>query len=436
MLPRSLVSTLQEVPQILLALAPRDLRTLQASSTQLRILVHAFAKRLETREELDGRDPLPVLKLLVKGGWSHLQTLRLAKAGLDKQSLAVLSRGDWALLQCLDLSCNSLDEAELRQFGQGRWSALSNLDLSQNRISSHAMACVVSCDLPTLKVINLSRNSVGACIPMLTLCRWPQLESLNLSRNQVDGAGMQQLVDGYWPLLTSLDLSSNSIPTSAVGVLKGANWPLLEKLDLQGCCHRGAGCMAGDDESQARLQAFEDLLQCRWRNLHYLNLARCNLNRVCMQKLGQGPWPNLCHLDLTANCLTENSLEHLVDSQWLQLQHLKLTECQVDTVGVSHLLRAQWPLLTSLGLSGNAIQAQALDILIQGKWPLLTDVDLSHNDLGSGPVLTLANGQQLPLWQGRNVITPPAWLLTSWPKLNLMNLSYCAHGIDLFEFEF
>ena len=246
---------------------------------------------------------------------------------------------------------------------------------------------------------------------------------------------MQQLVVGYWPLLTSLDLGSNSIPTSAVGALRGADWPLLEKLDLQGCCHRGADCMPGDDESQARLQAFEDLSQCWWRNLHYLNLTRCNLNHVCMHRLCQGQWPKLCHLDLTANCLADNSLEHLVDSQWLQLQHLKLTRCQVDTLGVSHLVRVKWPLLTSLGLSGNAIRAEALDILFQGRWPLLTDIDLSNNDLGSGPVLRLANGNHLPLKQGRNVITPPAWLLTSWPRLNLMNLSYCAHGMDLFQFD-
>ena len=243
------------------------------------------------------------MKLLVKGGWSRLQTLRLATAGLNEQSLDLLSHGNWALLQCLDLSCNNLDEAELRKFDQGRWSALSNLDLSQNRISSHAMARGASCDLPTLKVINLSRNCVGACIEMLTFCRW--LESLNLSRNQVDGAGVQQLVYGYWPLLTSLDLSSNSIPTTAMGALRGANWPLLEKLDLQGCCHRGADCMPGDDESQARLQAFEDLSECRWRKLHYLNLTRCNLNRACMQRLCQGQWANLCHLDLTASCLAE-----------------------------------------------------------------------------------------------------------------------------------
>ncbi|DBA76571.1 TPA: hypothetical protein ACH3X2_008626 [Trebouxia sp. C0005] len=400
-LSSSLVRTLQEVPQILLALTQRDLRTLQASCTQLRMLVHAFATRLEIQEDLDGRIPLADIKLLVKGGWFHLQTLRLVKAGLD--------------------------EAELLQFGQGRWLALSNLDLSQNRISSHAMACVVSCGLPALKAINLSWNSIGACIPLLTLCRWPQLESLNLSRNQVDGAGIQQLVKGDWPLLTSLDLSSNSIPTSAVGALRNTNWSLLEKLDLQGCCHRGADCMPGDDESQARLQAFEDLSQCRWRNLHYLNLARCNLNNLCMQRLCQGQWPELCHLDVTANSLTENSLEHLVDSQWLQLQHLKFTICRVDTVGISYLVRARWPLLTSLGLSGNAIGAEALNILIQGRWPLLTDIDLSNNDLGSGPVLTLANGQQLPLQQGRNVITPPAWLLTSWPRLKVINLSYCAH---------
>jgi len=154
-----------------------------------------------------------------------------------------------------------------------------------------------------------------------------------------------------------------------------------------------------------------------------------------MHRLCQGQWPKLCHLDLTANCLADNSLEHLVDSQWLQLQHLKLTRCQVDTLGVSHLVRVKWPLLTSLGLSGNAIRAEALDILFQGRWPLLTDIDLSNNDLGSGPVLRLANGQHLPLQQGSNVITPPAWLLTRWPRLNLMNLSYCAHGIDLFEFD-
>ena len=42
-LSKSLASTLQEVPEILLALPPRDLRTLQASCTQLRTLVHAFA---------------------------------------------------------------------------------------------------------------------------------------------------------------------------------------------------------------------------------------------------------------------------------------------------------------------------------------------------------------------------------------------------------
>ena len=399
MLPKTLVGTAQEVPQVLLALDPHDLQMLQASCTQFRTLVHAFIKKLTIR----GYKPYAIadMQLLVRGGWFHLQRLVVSDLSLNDESLDVLARGDWGLLQSLSLSCNNLGVEGLRHFSPARFPALTNFELRYSRVSSHAMACIVS--------------------------RWPQLESLNLSSNHLDRECIAQLAEGIWPLLTRLELNNNNIPTSAVGALQSARWPLLERLSLHGCYHKDAEAKRDDDdESQARVAAFQGLAQCKWHHLNYLNLVECKLDAACMRELCKGQWPSLSHLDLSVNCLTGDSLKHLVDSQWLQLRHLILSTCQIDLNAVTHLARGRrWPMLTTLNLTNNGIHVQALEVLLEGRWPMLATLDLSFNNLGIGLAVVLASGHRLPLQSGMNVVTPPAWLLTCWPRLQVLDLSYC-----------
>ena len=87
-----------------------------------------------------------------------------------------------------------------------------------------------------------------------------------------------------------------------------------------------------------------------------------------------------------------------------------------------YFVQAQWP---RLDLNGNDIHVDALDLLVEAQWPLLTELDLSYNYLGPGTVVRLSRGHELPLKNGRHIVKPPAWLLKQWPRLSVLNLSYC-----------
>ena len=99
--------------------------------------------------------------------------------------------------------------------------------------------------------------------------------------------------------------------------------------------------------------------------------------------------------------------------------------CHVTAV--SELVQAQWSHVKTLPLKGNDIHVDALDLLVEAQWPLLTLLDLSHNYLGPAAMVRLSSGHELPLTHGQHIqfVTPPDRLLKQWPRLSVLNLSYC-----------
>ncbi len=226
-----------------------------------------------------------------------------------------------------------------------------------------------------------------------------------------------ELVKGEWPSLTHLDLSGNHIDTGSLINLKNAKWPLLGSLNLQFTLHQLS--------ATAQCEVLQGLAQCNWHHLQSLGLANCSLSPRAMQKICQAQWSDLRELDLTANSMSGGAITFLAGSVWSQLELLNLKWCDIDVTAVSYLVQAQWPHLKTLALSGNDIHVDALNLLVEAQWPLLTVLDLSLNYIGLGAMVRLSSGHELHLKYGQHVVTPPAWLLKQWPKLSMLNLSYC-----------
>ena len=102
---------------------------------------------------------------------------------------------------------------------------------------------------------------------------------------------------------------------------------------------------------------------------------------------------------------------------------INLEGCDIFVTAVCYPDQGQWPHLNTLVSSGNDIHVDALDLLVEAQWPLLTVLDLSRNYLGPGGKVRLSSGHELPLKYGQHIVS--AWLLKQWPRLSMLNLSYC-----------
>ena len=307
---------------------------------------------------------------------------------------------------------------------RGVWPVLQVLRVCDVGIAEPMMKHLIDADLPRLSTLDLSCNSMEACISTLAKGNWPQLRSLVLNRSKPNSACMAQLVRGRWPNLTGLDLSTNGMFSWTIGELRNATWPLLTALNLHRAMHARfpKGSPEGKEDQE---QAFAALAQCEWHHLQNLNLTSCHLDPAAMHRLCQAQWQNLDCLNMSANSLHGDSLKFLVESQWSQLRFLDMKWCAIDITAVSYLVQAQWPCLEVLGLSSNDIHVEALEVLMQAKWPKLRMLDLSRKYLGPRAVVRLNSGHTLLLKNVRNVITPPAWLLNQWPRLLQVDLSTC-----------
>ncbi len=387
----SLLDTIYEVPQLLHVTNSNSRKALQATCRQLRHLVHTTASVVSfgTQRQSSEADA----RLLSSGTWTHLDSMNFRHADMSADAMAVLIQGDWTFLKTLVLSYNSFGARGMEHFSHGRWPALATLEL--HRVG---MSCTMMQHL---------QHATLACLLSLVL-------SENIMANSACWA---ELVKGEWPNLTHLDLSSNYIDISFVGQLKTAKWPLLGSLNLHfALVQRSA---------TAQREALHGMAQCDWHHLQSLGLASCSLSPEGMQKICQAQWPDLRELDLAANSMSGDALRYLAGSVWSQLEVLDLKWCDIDVTAVSYLVQAQWLHLKTLNLSGNDIHVDALDLLVEAQWPLLTVLDLTRNYLGPGSVARLNSGHELPLRYGQHIVTPPAWLLKQWPRLIVLNLSYC-----------
>ena len=418
-----LVDIVQQVPNILHALHVDARKALQSTCRRLRVLVHSNSSSLGIGPALS--TPATEARLLVHGEWRQLKVLSFRRAGLAAEAIAVISQGHWPLLKCLILSGNQIGTQGMENFSsQGAWPVLQVLQLRDVGMSEPMMNHLIDADLPRLSNLDLSCSSMEACISTLAKGNWPQLTRLVLSRSKLDSACMAQLVRGRWPKLTELDLSTNDMLSKAVGELKNATWPLLNTLNLDSAMLARFSKRSPEGREQQE-QAFAALAQCEWHHLQVLNLTSCHVDPAAMHRLCQAQWQNLDCLDLTANFLHGDSLKFVVENQWSQLRCLDMKWCDIDITAVSYLVQAQWPCLELLGLSANDIHVEALEVLLQAKWPKLRMLDLSRNYLGPGAAVRLSGGHTLLLKSGRNVITPPAWLLNKWPRLLELDLSTC-----------
>ena len=369
---------------------PTAARLCKATCRQLRHLVRTTASLVSfgTDWQISEADA----RLLASGAWTHLKASNFSNAGMNANAIAVLSQGDWPLLKILVLSYNLFGARGMEHFSQGRWPALATLELHRVGMSTNMMQHLQHATLACLSSLDLSENIMA------------------------NSACWAELVKGEWPNLTHLDLSGNHIDTGLLINLKNAKWPLLGSLNLQFTLHQLSATQHSMRHSKA------------WRNAHHLQslgLASCSLSPEAMQKICQAQWSDLRELDFTANSMSGDAVRYLAGSAWSQLEVLTLKWCVIEVTAVSYLVQAQWSHLKTLALSGNDIHVDALDLLVEAQWPLLTVLDLSRNYLGPGAMVRLSSGHELPLKYGQHIVTPPAWLLKQWPRLSMLNLSYC-----------
>ena len=387
----NLLDTIYEVPQLLHVTNSDSRKALQATCRQLRHLfcITASVVSFGTDRQISEPDA----RLLASGRWTHLESMNFMLADMSAASMAVLSQGDWPFLKTLVLSCNSFGACGMEHFSHGRWPALATLEL-----------CRVSMRTTMMQHLQLATL---ACLSSLDV-------SDNITANYVCWA---ELVKGDWPNLTHLDLSSNCINIGFAGQIKTAKRPLPGSLNLH--------TALSQHSATAQRGALQGLAQCKWHHLQSLCLASCSLSPESMQQISQAPWPDLRELDLAANSMSGDAIRYLAGSVWSQLEVLDLRWCDIDVTAISYLVQAQWLHLTTLNLSSNDIHVDALDLLVEAQWPLLTVLDLSRNYLGPGSVVRLSSGHELPRRNGQHIVTPPAWLLKQWPRLRVLNLSYC-----------
>ncbi len=389
----NLLDTIYEVPHLLNVTNSDSRKALQATCRQLRHLVRTTASLVSFGFGLHMSEA--DVRLLASGAWTHLKALNFSNAGMNANAIAVLSQGDWPLLKTLVLSYNKTGACGMEHFSQGRWPALATL-------KPHCVGMSTS-------MMQHLQHATLAC-----------LSSLDLSENMMaNSTCWAELVKGKWPNLTHLDLSGNDIGTGFFIKLKNAKWPLLRSLNLQFTLHKLS--------ATARNEALQGLGQCNWHQLQSLSLADCSLSPEAMQKVCQAQWSDLRELDLTANSMSGDAIRCLAGSFWSQLEVLILIWCDINVTAVSELVQAQWSHLKTLTLKGNDIHVDALDLLVEAQWPLLTVLDLSHNYLGSRAMVRWSSRHELPLTHGQHIqfVTHPDWLLKQWPRLSVLNLSYC-----------
>ena len=397
---------MESVPQLLICIPMRTLKSLRASCRRCRRAVERSITGVAI-ELPERKFEVAYAKMLASGRWTGLKRLRLTqfRDGGVVQSLCQVS---WPLLQILVL-------AEFRAFyvpfpkviTPASWPSLTSLIIVNVALAGKAAA------------------------EYLTSTSLPKLQSLTLHIARLEASALAQLVNGQWPCLTQLDLSCNNFPTSALAQFKKASWPLLEWLNLQGTlgAETQMPLASSDAIAAAQQQGYHDLAQCQWPRLVHLNLDSCNLNPQNMRELCRAPWSFLADLNLTSSCLAKEALSHLVKAEWLHLSSLHMNFADLDCQAMQRFAQGQWPCLRYLNLCGNNLDVRALDVLFTVDLPVVSVIDISRNYLGPDWVVRLADGNFLSLVDLEQGVHP-VWLQKRWPNLMQICATDCMTTFD------
>ena len=435
-----LTSQLQELPHLLNSMPPPLLKTLSATNSTIRKVVHQHVQSITIFTPED-------VVLLASADWPNMTSLDLeynllgdeiAWLTQDYSCLTsfkfemkdtwryspirravhscvspLLASSNWPMLCTLNLTWACLDDQAMAQMALGNWPNLTKLVLSGNLLNTAAIKHLVKGNWPLLETLDLSKNRLDASsTEMLAQGLWPKLKSLNISQMGVAPVNMNynaaslasvpgHLVQGDWPLLECLILDMVNIGALGISVLIKGSWPLLKELSM---CHndffsawlpllaKAAWPLVRKFSTtlwglKCNADAISRLMSVGWRLeelvLHTDYLASGYLSGNAIPSLVKSDMTSLKCLDLTGYELEGGYAASLAESKWPQLVRLRLNICGLlDANTAGFLVKADWPLLKHLAVTG--ISISSISVLCKGSWPYLETLELTENDVHFG----------------------------------------------------
>ena len=362
-----LTSLLQELPHLLNSMPPPLLKTLSATNSTIRKVVH-----------------------------QHVQSITI----FTPEDVLLLARADWPNMTSLDLEYKLLGD-EIAWLIQD-CSRLTSFNFEMKntlRYSSHRHA-VHSCVFPLLASSNwqmlCTLNLTWALLDdqamaQMVLGNWPNLTKLVLSGNLLNTAATKHLVQGNWPLLETLDLSNNKVDASSTEVLAQGLWPKLKSLNLS---QMGVAPPDKDYNAASLASVPGHLVQGDWPLLECLILNMVDIDAQGISVLIKGNWPLLKELSLCDNCFSLAWFPLLSQAAWPLVRKFSITlfddshsprfgyDPNRTADAISRLMRVDWQLeelllpdtshLCSGYLSINAVQS-----LVKSDMKSLTGLDLT-----------------------------------------------------------
>ncbi|CAH2985002.1 unnamed protein product [Chilo suppressalis] len=257
--------------------------------------------------------------------------------------------------------CNIID-VDFEAFHQ--MPALEYLDLSQNKIKNLKLG--VLDEFMRLKFLNLSHNELEG-FPLGLFDEKPNLEVLDLKANNIN-----ELELGIFDTLKKLrhvDLSSNAL----LGI------------DMNPYIFDQSTRIQVLDFSRNDMSGSKDILLDAFEELHFLNLDRCELNKV--PKFVTGPnLKTMKHL-----ILSSNKIRSIDDTKiFKNLENLEILNLSFNSIeSVTDNIFSPLKKLKMINMNNNKLK-QIPDTLFRSL-PRLGNIDMSHNLIEFVPVNAFRN---------------------------------------------
>ncbi|KAL0048329.1 hypothetical protein WJX82_001045 [Trebouxia sp. C0006] len=289
LLEAMLTSLLQEVPHLLNSMPPPLLKTLLATNSTIRQVVH-----------------------------QRVQSITI----FNPEDVLLLARADWPNMTSLDLEYELLGD-EIAWLLQ---------DCSRLTSLSFAMSRMVLTNWPNLTKLVLCHNFLDtAAIGHLVQGKWPMLEWLDLSSNELDDLSIEALAQGLWPKLKSLNISHMGVSVwakdydaASLGSVPGhlvQGWQL-EEIVLLDTMSSSSGYLS--------INAIQSLVKSGMTSLKCLDLTGYVLEGGSAARLAESKWPQLVRLRLNIGNLDPNTVGFLVKADWPLLRHLAVSGISVN----------------------------------------------------------------------------------------------------------
>ena len=262
---------------LLNAMPSDSLGSLNATSKQLRQLVHSFVSKIRVKQ-------LDIFSAF--GNWPNLTHVCLSRAlpHDSHQACALLVTGKLPNLQALDVSFNNVYTLTAQQLASADWPSLTSLNF---RSTNSGSDCPETCQ-------------------HIASGKWPHLAALNYSLNRMTVECLSELVKGAWPLKL-LDVSDNGEYFHGSMEVLVTAWTSLEELNLAG------NRMIDKDCQHLGIASWPHLLTIKVSgDMPFRGIA----------DLGTAKLPSLAQLDLSSQWLRERDVLCLSRANWPHLTHL------------------------------------------------------------------------------------------------------------------